>query len=108
MNPFLNMPGVTDLGDGRLLVEGRDKGHYIKMIEPDGKVSMVISLNDPLPKPVAIDPYQVRTLWSGQEIIDTDGKVIATTTDPQEAALLCKMRNLYEKVRRKKLASSGA
>lgn len=108
MNPFINMPGVTDLGDGRLMVESRDKGHCIKMIEPDGKVSMVISLNGPQPKPVVTEPYQVRTLWNGQEITDTDGKVIATTTDPLEAALICKMRNLYEKVQRKKQASSGA
>jgi hypothetical protein len=103
MNPFPNMPGVTDLGDSRRLVETHDKGHCIRMIESDGKVSMVISMSGPpAPKPVVNEPYHVRSLWCGHEIIDSDGKVLATTTNPNEAALFCKMRNLYEKMRRKK------
>lgn len=118
MNSFLNnMPCVTDLGDGRIMVEGRDKGHYMKMIEPDGKVSMVISLNDPTPKldpkplpklkPDPDNSFHVRDYGSSQEIVDAQGVVVARCTDPAMAKHIKCLLVVYENLQARK-ASSGA
>lgn len=108
-NPFPNAPGVTDLGDGRRLVETRDKGHCIKMIEPDGSVSLVISKNSPSPppKPAGTGKYYVRHTHDGQEIIDPEGNVFARTADEAKADRIRKLLSAYDVMMANK-ASSGA
>ena len=99
MNPFPNAPGVTDIGEGRKLVETKDRGHCIRMIEPDGKVSMVICINTPRPpKPVPASdkPFYVRHTSSGQEIVSAEGEFIASTTDEKHATHICKLLLVWE------------
>jgi len=107
-NPFPNAPGVTDLGDGRRLVETHDRGHAIRMVEPDGAVSMVICMNSPspLPKPVSNGKYHVRHARDGHEVIDPEGNVYARTTDAVKADHIRKLLTAYEMMKAKK-ASSG-
>ena len=84
LNPF----GVTDLGEGRKLIESWTHGHCFEMLEPDGKISMTIIANSaPPPKPAPIPDKPFRVCWtsSGQQIVDKDGDVVATTTDLEMA-----------------------
>ncbi len=106
-NPFPNAPGVTDLGDGRRLVETHDKGNCIRMIEADGKVSMVISMSGPSPpKPAGTGKYHVRPSRDGHEVIDPEGNVYARTMDEAKADHIRKLLSAYEIMMAKK-ASSG-
>jgi len=108
-NPFPNAPGVTDLGDGRRLVETNDKGHCIRMIEPDGTVSMVISKDSPTPppKPAGTGKYHVRHTHDGQEVIDPEGNVYARTKEQDKADHIANLLIVYERMMARK-ASSGA
>ena len=107
MNPFPNMPGVTDLGDGRLLIESHNRGHTIEMVEPDGKVSVVISINGPPPpKPDLDRSFHVRDTSSGQEIVDAQGVVVARTTDPAMAKHIKSLLVVYENMMARKASSS--
>ena len=105
MNPFPNMPNVTDIGDGRKLVETHDRGHCIRMVEPDGKVSMVIAKSpSPPPKPpepTSDKPFHVRQTSSGQEIVSAEGEIIATTTDEKHATHICKLLIVWENLKEK-------
>ena len=104
MNPFPNAPGVTDIGDGRRLIETRDKGHCIEMVEPNGTVSMVICMNSPSPspKPVGNGKYHVRHTRDGQEVIDPEGNVYARTTDEGNADHIANLLIVYERMLAKK------
>lgn len=105
MNPFPKLPNVTDIGDGRKLVETHDRGHCIRMVEPDGKVSMVIAMSPSLPpKPPApaFDAlFHVRHTSSGQEIVSAEGEIIATTTDENHATHICKLALVWENMKAK-------
>ena len=106
-NPFPNAPGVTELGDGRRLVETHDRGHAIRMVEPDGAVSMVICMNSPSPsKSAGNGKYHVRHARDGHEVIDPEGNVYARTTDAAKADHIRKLLTAYEMMMAKK-ASSG-
>ncbi len=108
MNPFPNMPNVTDLGDGRKLVETKDRGHCIRMVEPDGKVSMVIAMSPTSPPKPATDAlFHVQHTRNGQEIVSAEGEIIATTTDEANAKHVCNLLIVWERLKAKK-ASSGA
>ena len=103
MNPFPNAPGVTDIGEGRKLVETKDRGHCIRMIEPDGKVSMVICINTPRPPkpaPASNDLFHVRHTSRGQEIVSAEGEIIATTTDEKNATHICKLLIVWENLKK--------
>ncbi len=95
MNPFPNAPGVTKLEDGRMLLETRDCGRCIQMIEPNGKVSMVITGDwtppPKLPAPTSAALFHVRPTSNGQEIVSAGGEIIATTTDEKQATHICKL-----------------
>lgn len=110
MNPSRNGPGVTKLEDGRMLLETWDCGRCIRMIEPDGKVSMVITgeLNS-RPKPPAPPSdqlFHVRHTSSGQEIVSAEGEIIASTKKEANAKHLCTLLIVWENLKAKK-ASSG-
>jgi hypothetical protein len=108
MNPFPNMPGVTDLGDGRSLVKSHDRGHCYTMVEPDGKVSMLISINGPPPpNPNPDQSFHVRDTSSGQEIVDAEGVVVACTTDPAIAKHIKSLLVVYENMKASKASSGG-
>jgi hypothetical protein len=111
MNPFPDMPNVTDIGDGRKLVETHDRGHCIRMVEPDGKVSMVIAKSpSPPPKPPAPPSdkaFHVRQTRSGQEIVSAEGEIIANTKDEKHATHICNLLIVWENMKAKK-ASSGS
>jgi len=108
MNPFPNAPGVTDIGEGRKLVETRDRGHCIRMVEPDGKVSMVIAMSPSAPpKPAPDALFHVRHTTNGQEIVSAEGEIIASTTDEKHATHICKLLIVWENMKAKK-ASSGS
>ena len=104
MNPFPDMPNVTDIGDGLRMVRTRDQGLTYRIIEPNGKASVIISVNSPPPAtvPQVETPFEVRCLNGSHEVIAPDRSVFATTTDSANAALICKMLNLYQKVQLKK------
>ncbi len=107
-DPFPDMPNVTDLGDGRRLIETHDKGHCLTMVEPNGDVSVVICKNStPPPKPAAKGPSSVCYTIEGQEILDSDGGVYATTKDPAKADHIRKLLSAYDVMMAKK-AASGA
>src|SRR5260370_482115 len=111
MNPVPKMPNVTDIGDGRKLVETHDRGHCIRMVEPDGKVSMVIAKSpSPPPKPPAPacdKPFHVRQTSYGQEIVSADDEFIASTTDEAKATHISKLLIVWENLKAKK-SSTGA
>ena len=109
LNPFPHALGVTDIGDGRRFVETRDKGHTIKMIEPDGLVSMVICKDPPSapPKPAGTGKYYVRHTHDGQEVIDPQGDVYAKTTDEAKAEQHRRLLACYDAMIANK-AASGA
>src|SRR5437764_7981477 len=95
MNTSRIGPGITKLEDGRMLLETWDCGRSIRMIEPDGKVSMVIT-GDLNPRPIPPAPtsdklFHVRHTSSGQEIVSADGEIIGTTTDERQATHICKL-----------------
>lgn len=105
IDPFPNAPGVTDLGDGRKMVETKDRGHCYRMVEPDGKVSVVIAVNTPThpkPKPIADRPFQVRETDNGQEIIDADGYFVARTVNPDMARHICNLLIVFVNMKRSK------
>lgn len=105
MNHVPNMPNVTDIGDGRKLVETHDRGHCIRMIEPDGKVSMVIAI-PPSPPPKPSDkPFHVRHTRSGQEIVSAEGEIIANTKDEKHATHICNLLIVWENMKARKAAS---
>ncbi len=112
MNPFPNMPNVTDIGDGLRMVETNDKGHCYRILEPDGKVSVTIwASSPPVPKvalkPASDDQFHVRHTDGGQEIVDAQGSVVARTTDPAMAKHINTLLIVYENLTAKK-ASSGS
>jgi hypothetical protein len=107
MNPFPNMPNVTDLGDGRRMVETHDTGHCYRIVEADGKVSVTICASPSPPKPAASGEYHVRHADHRHEIIDPNGGLYATTTDPAKADHICNLLIVYERMMARK-ASSGA
>lgn len=81
------------------------------MIEPDGKVSMVITgeLNS-RPKPPAPPSdqlFHVRHTSSGQEIVSAEGEIIATTTAEKNATHICKLLLVWERLKAKQ-AGSGS
>jgi hypothetical protein len=101
INPFPNMPNVTDIGDGRKLVETKDRGHCIRMVEPDGNVSMVIAISPSAPpKPAPDALFHVRRTSRGQEIVSAEGEVIANTTDEKNATHICKLLIVWEKLKK--------
>ena len=108
-NPFPNMPNSTDLGDGLQMIETKDRGHCFRVLEPDGKVSVVIAVNSPPPKPpIPTDkPFYVRQADSGQEVMSFNGEIVARTTDEAMAEHICKLLNVYEIIQKRK-AASGA
>jgi hypothetical protein len=112
MNPFPDMPNVTDIGDGRKLIETYDRGHCIRMIEPDGKVSMVIAKSpSPPPKPPAPPSeklFHVRQTSIGQEIVSAQGEIIATTTDEKHAKHICTLLVVWENLKAKQSASGSS
>jgi hypothetical protein len=105
MNPNRNGPGVTKLEDGRFLLETWDCGRTIRLIEPDGKVSMVITGDlHPRPKPPAPasgEPFFVRHTSSGQEIVSAEGEVIANTTNPEKAKHICTLLIVWDNLKKK-------
>jgi len=105
MNPFTDMPKVTDIGDGRKLVETHDRGHCIRMIEPDGKVSMVIAMSPSTPPkppaPASDEPFFVRHTSNGQEIVSAEGEVIASTKKEANAKHLCTLLIVWENLKKK-------
>lgn len=109
-DPFPDMPNVTDIGDGLRLSETRDRGHCYRILEPDGKVSVIIALGSPPPPrpPKPIEPFEVRHKGSGQEIIDSQGGVVAMTTDEAMADRICKLLLLHEKAKARKASSGSA
>ena len=112
MNPSRNGPGVTKLDDGRMLLETWDCGRSIRMIEPDGKVSMVITGDlKPSPKPPAPTSdalFHVRHTSNGQEIISADGEFIASTTDEKHATHICSLLIVWEVMKAKQSASGAS
>jgi hypothetical protein len=110
MNPSRSGPGVTKLDDGRMLLETWDCGRSIRMIEPDGKVSMVITGDlkpTKSPAPPSDKPFHVRHTSSGQEIASANGEVIATTTDEKHATHICHLLIVWENMKAKKAASGS-
>ena len=111
INPSRNGPGVTNLDDGRMLLETWDCGRSIRMIEPNGKVSMVITgdLKPPSksPAPISDALFHVRHTRNGQEIVSADGEIIATTTDEANAKHVCNLLLVWENMKATK-ALSGA
>lgn len=112
MNPSRSGPGVTKLDDGRMLLETWDCGRSIRMIEPDGKVSMVITGDlNPRPKPPAPTsdkPFHVRQTSSGHEIVSAGGEIIATTTDERHATHICKLLLVWENLKAKQAGAYPA
>lgn len=73
--------------------------------DENGKKVLMICHNlmapDPKPAKRAESPhYEVRPSGNcGQEILDTSGTVVCWTTDEVMAALICKLLNVYKKVK---------
>ena len=108
MKPFPNMPNVTDIGDGRTLVETRDRGHCIRMVEPDGKVSVVIAMSPSPPPKLATDAlFHVRHTRSGQEIVSAEGEIVASTTNEKHATHICKLLVVWENMKARKASSAS-
>lgn len=109
MTSSRNGPGVTKQDDGSILLETWDCGRSIRMIEPDGRVSMVITGDlKPTPKPPAPTsdkPFFVRHTSSGQEIVSAEGIVVACTTDPAMAKHINCLLIVFENLKAKKAAS---
>jgi len=93
MNPFTDMPKVTDIGDGRKLVETHDRGHCIRMIEP--------STPPKPPAPASDEPFFVRHTSNGQEIVSAEGEVIASTKKEANAKHLCTLLIVWENLKKK-------
>lgn len=79
------------------------EGHFM-MIEK-GKASVFIH-RGASPKStsttakVGTAPFQMRVSGHGaQEIVDADGRIVARTTDEVAGELICKLLNLYKKVK---------
>lgn len=109
MNPFPNMPNTTDLGDGRKMVETKDREHCYRIYEPDGKVSTIIAVNTPphpQPTPISDKPFHVRQTSSGQDIVDAQGEVVARTTEEATAKHICFLLTAYRNIQDRK--ASGA
>lgn len=108
INPFPNLPNSTDLGNGLRLVETRDRGHCYRVLEPDGRSSVIITVNCPPATPMANpdESFRVRETRGGQEIVSADGVVIATTTDPQMAKHIRSLLVVWENLKRKKAAGA--
>src|SRR5947209_8710727 len=104
MNPSRNGPGVTKQDDGSILLETWDCGRSIRLIEPDGRVSMVITGDlKPTPKPSAPTSdqlFQVRHTSSGQEILTSDGEIIANTKDERHAMHICTLLVVWENLKK--------
>ena len=106
IDPFPDMPNVKDIGDGLRMIETRDRGHCYRILEPDGKVSVIIALGSPPPRPPKPkEPFDVRHISCGQEMIDSQGGVVAMTTDEAMADRICKLLVLHERAKARQAAS---
>lgn len=110
IDPFPDMPNVKDIGNGLRMMETRDRGHCYRILEPDGKVSVIISVNTPPPPrpPKPIDPFEVRPSTSGHDVINTTGETVATTTDKAMAVRICKLLILHERAKARKASTDSA
>lgn len=109
IDSFPDMPNVKDIGDGLRMIETRDRGHCFRILEPDGKVSVIIALGSPPPPrpPKPKEPFDVRPSAKGHDVINHVGDVVATTTEYAMADRICKLLVLHEKAKARK-ASSGS
>jgi hypothetical protein len=104
------MPSV-EIAPG-LWLDEYDDGFYM-MVEK-GKASVFIRRGvppkdapasvtaSPRPTPVNLGsaPFQVRASGdTGQEVVSAEGRVVARTTDPAAGELICKLLNVYKKVK---------
>jgi hypothetical protein len=110
IDPFPDMPNVKDIGNGLRMIETRDRGHCYRIMEPDGKVSVIISVNTPPPPrpPKPIDPFVVRPSTSGHDVISAIGETVATTTDKAMAERICKLLILHERAKARKTHTDSA
>ena len=107
IDPFLDMPNVKDIGGGLRMIETHHRGHCFKILEPNGKVSVVIAVNTPRP-PKPKDPFEVRPSSSGHDVINTISEVVATTTEYAMADRICKLLILHEKAKARQASSDLA
>jgi len=110
IDPFPDMPNVTDIGDGLRMIETRDRGHCYRILEPDGKVSVIIALGSPPPQrpPNRKDPFEVRPSTNGHDVINLVGEVVATTTEYSMADRICKLLVLHEKAKARQAAPGSS
>ena len=110
IDPFPDMPNVKDIGNGLRMIETHDRGHCYRILEPDGKVSVIIAVNTPPPprpsKPK--DPFEVRPSTSGHDVINSIGDVIATTSEYATADRICKLLILHERAKARKASTDSA
>jgi len=110
IDPFPDMPNVKDIGDGLRMIETRDRGHCYRILEPDGKVSVIIALGSPPPPrpPKPKDPFEVRPSTKGHDVINGIGEVIATTYEYAMADRICKLLVLHEKAKARQAAPGSS
>lgn len=109
IDPFPDMPNVKDIGDGLRMIETHDRGHCYRILEPDGKISVVIAVNTPPPPrpPKPIDPFEVRPSTIGHDVISTTGDTVATTTDKTMADRICKLLILHERAKARRASTDS-
>ena len=107
IDPFPDMPNVKDIGNGLRMIETHDRGHCYRILEPDGKVSVIIAVNTlPPPRPLKPrDPFEARPSTNGHDIINPIGEIVAQTTDRSMADRICKLLVLHEKAKERKAST---
>lgn len=110
IDPFPDMPNVKDIGDGLRMIETRDRGHCYRILEPDGKVSVIIALGSPPPPrpPKPKEPFEVRPSTKGHDVINHVGDVVATTSEYAMADRICKLLVLHEKAKARQAAPGSS
>lgn len=110
IDPFPDLPNVKDIGNGLRMIETRDRGHCYRILEPDGKISVIIALGSPPPArpPKPKEPFEVRPSTQGHDVINLVGDVVATTSEYAMADRICKLLVLHEKAKARKASSGSA